>query len=922
MAHHEGKQNTLSTIPLSLLILEQSAHCDWDWVEQFPQYYSSNGVGVEEILTAAIQDLKGPDNPPYPPYIYSFCEMAYLQRFLQQYPQTLPSNFNISSGGITSADNLLTHGEAFIRNYLIGRQWITQANPNIALSDYLWIPDDFGHDAQLPIVLQAMGFRGVGFWRIPVNAPKAPNATKDAPSSRLMKTGVDFIWRAADNSTTQAHWLRYSYCQGNNPNGNPNISGLISQSSDPPYPTPYLFVPVDCDFCMPYANLPAIVSQWNQGPPTPSVTAEMSTFADFMDRVYAYNQEHASLHVYKADQSDKAWVPNPFYSGTYGSQPELKRLHYLTTRTLLFAETMEVLLEYLARTYGGNWDQVASSARDNIASAWNDLMPSTHHDYITGTAGNTSREAGNPVYTCEQLPLLKTAQGEAQTFLDDVLSALAGTIRPTSTEAAVAVFNPLAFARTDIAAMTAPANAPIYQSSTLDGTTYTPVQYTPDGSQMLFLAEAPSMGYACVNLSTDPPNTFSLPTLQPVNGNYVLSNQFLQATVSLGSPTGITSLIDLESGTNMVKGNGTANQVVFYLDQGNIYRFGNELSSEYQNEFYADSTQQLQIVQETTESGPLYVSITLQAQLGVHPATAIPYEICYSLYGNEPFLRMEVTGAAPSGYSVMLGFPLASASQPDGAAIQSLTYGTPYHWDTRQPRNYFLSDSQPTVEQICFEPTHDFVMPLDTSNNILGAVYHASTPGWAIDPQRALLGCILRNVPGTQNAASASDPDPHAAAYALRVPSGLDLPQAGCGPSSPLGEALRFNNPLYGILLPANNQDGVLPETISIAGTSDTRALITTAKTGTMTPGDLILRVYQPTNEALPALSITLDADIASSYQSNGSLNVAQQTALETSIAPAPDLGLVAGSNTFSFDQPFALITFALQPTAQTRDGV
>jgi len=114
----------------------------------------------------------------------------------------------------------------------------------------------------------------------------------------------------------------------------------------------------------------------------------------------------------------------------------------------------------------------------------------------------------------------------------------------------------------------------------------------------------------------------------------------------------------------------------------------------------------------------------------------------------------------------------------------------------------------------------------------------------------------------------------------------------------------------------------VLPETISIAGTSDTRALITTAKTGTMTPGDLILRVYQPTNEALPALSITLDADIASSYQSNGSLNVAQQTALETSIAPAPDLGLVAGSNTFSFDQPFALITFALQPTAQTRDGV
>ena len=437
----------------------------------------------------------------------------------------------------------------------------------------------------------------------------------------------------------------------------------------------------------------------------------MSTFADFMDRVYAYEQENRSLPVYIADQSAQAWVPNPYYSGTYGSQPELKRLHYLTARTLLFAETMEVLLEYLARTYGGNWGQVASSARDSIASAWNDLIPSTHHDYITGTAGVDDIETGpgNPVYTGEQLPLLQKAQGEAQSALDEVLSALAGTITPTITDAAVAVFNPLAFPRTDIAAMMAPASGPIYQSSTLDGTTFTPVQYTPDGSQLLFLAETPSMGYACVNLSTASANTVPSLSLKQAGRDYVLSNRFLQATVSPGSPTGITSLIDLDSGTNMVS--GIANQAVFYLDQGNIYRFGNELkrSANCPNDFYADPSRQLQNVQvETTESGPLCVSITLQAQLEVGSATTIAYEICYSLCANEPFLRMEVTGAAPSGYSVMLRFPLASASQPDGAAIQSLTYGTPYHWDTRQPRNYFDSDSQPKVEQICFEPTHDF----------------------------------------------------------------------------------------------------------------------------------------------------------------------------------------------------------------------
>ena len=113
--------NTLPTTTPSLLIIEQSAHCDWDWVATFPQYYSPGGDGhsaVQDVLNAAIACLTSTATPFL---MYTrFAKWHICNGFYSRIRQTLPANFNISSGGITSADNLLTHGEAFIRNYLIG----------------------------------------------------------------------------------------------------------------------------------------------------------------------------------------------------------------------------------------------------------------------------------------------------------------------------------------------------------------------------------------------------------------------------------------------------------------------------------------------------------------------------------------------------------------------------------------------------------------------------------------------------------------------------------------------------------------------------------------------------------------------------------------------------------------------------------
>lgn len=951
-----------------VLIMEQSAHCDWDWMSTFQTYYQSGGGGhqaVETTLNQAIASMQADQAAGSGPYRYTFCEMAYLRQFLQDHPgqiaalDALGQRFNISSGGITSADNLLSHGEAFIRNYLVGRQWLGSILTTPA-SNQLWIPDDFGHDPQLPIVLQAMGFMGAGFWRIPaqVGAPAVDcvQPVGTAPSSILaQQIGLDFTWQAADGSAIQAHWLSNSYCEGNcacqgststacfnidaqntikwNGNAQQAINGLIQQQlytnngTPIPQPTPYLFVPVDCDFTAPYRNLPEIIAAWNScngwnggtsdcpAGTNPSDTAGLfvvlATFDDFMQLVQAHTAPESGnspLAIYAANPADPAapaFTPHPYYSGCYGSKPVLKALHYQTTRTLLLAEALELLLEYLAAGDPGSWSAAAAAARSDIAAAWDTMLPSTHHDYITGTAPDD-------VYFSEQLPLLHDqALPAALSTCASTLSTIANALPPGPADMlSIAVFNGLGVARSGLVQVVIPATSQTFTSATSDGASYTPIDDLGDGT-ILCLAATPSLGYQTVRLTTTPPNV--TPTLaleaQP-DGSYILANACLSATIA-GS--GIVALYDLSSDphrtSNLVQGIG--NEVVCYQDSGNIYRFGNELPCS-DSIFCADSNLQLQhptIM--VTEDGALRKTITISADLSPADGESIQFTSAYTLLPDEPFLRMETTGAAPSGYSVMVRFPFA-------AAIQTLTYGTAHHWDTRAPREFFDWQPDPAqIELMTFEPTHEFVIPVDSAGSYLGAIYHAGTPGWAIDAAGRLLGCVLRNTPGTQNAASGTDSSTCTASYALRIPGSgalqLQPPTRGAAPGGPLGETLQLSNPLVGMIVP-DTASGTLPATMSIAATADPTAIITAAKAGTINESDLILRIYQPQNTPLPGIEVTLDAALASLYQRDGVVNVVPQTALETALAAgSAPLDIQAAASAFSFTAPYALTTVALQ---------
>ena len=207
-----------------VLIFSQSSHLDWDWLRTFDEYYQQS---VDGVFTDALDLLRQYHAAPHH-YFYSIAEMGFLQRFVTTHPELLEplkdvgQDLRIVGGGITSPDSLLPPGEAFIRDYLVGKTWV-DATLGLPIRQ-AWLPDDFGHDAQLPIVLEAMGFQGVGFARVPgVDTTLRFSAHNPRPRiHRGASAPGRHRLRLAGARRLGGRWrtgCRRRYCQGDRPAG-------------------------------------------------------------------------------------------------------------------------------------------------------------------------------------------------------------------------------------------------------------------------------------------------------------------------------------------------------------------------------------------------------------------------------------------------------------------------------------------------------------------------------------------------------------------------------------------------------------------------------------------------------------------------------------------------------------------------------
>jgi alpha-mannosidase len=896
-----------------VIILSQSSHLDWDWRLPFPTlldnqppekipYFNDNTRPASEIFTDAAGFLSA-----NPAYYYSICEMGFLEGFAAKYPATFATlkqagdNLRIVGGGITSPDNLLPDGECFIRNYLLGKQWL-DANLTGLSMNLAWLPDDFGHDSQLPVLMQALGFEGVGFGRIP-----------QTEADSLMNSGVDFIWQAADGSTTFAHWMQFSYSQGGPGIGSDPvkiIQGYFDANVDASK-TDYVFVPVGDDFAPPQ-DLPTFAGNYNNNP-QPGVYAVAASFDHYVGLIDGFWQRNGT-------PPPKPFYPTPYWTGYYASRPANKILHHAASRALVGAEVFGKIYETLQL---GAADEsrtpIVYTPDQTVADGWQTLTPSTHHDYITGTALDA-------VYTGEQQPLLIKAAAIGDSARQAAAAATAALINaaPQSGETSVAVFNQLGFDCAGLVEMPALLCSNAASVRTSGGTS---IVQTAANGDLLFMASAPSLGYDTAYLSTTPVPRPTDPTMylssdeNPEGTAFALSNHYLTAVVSVDSFGGLSQLLDMNSGTSsgveLLAAGETGNDLAFYIDSGDLYRFGNEPDNDgkYTGTLVLDLNGHLTVKSiEWLEQGPLRLRLQTTVQFNSidknNKPVSATYIREYTLVAGEPFLRMSITGGAlltsdgaptsidtlnDNPYSVMVRFPFIKP-------VDALSHGTTYHWDSQLPTPSWATP--PT-----FLASHDFLLPAAVSQ-YQAVIYHSSIPAWAIDGNGALIGCVLRNTPGdTGLGASGSDTGVHTHHYAIRMPSTAQAPSTG----AQLRESLQFQTPLLGTYIDAPTGGFTqamlsFPTKFSLASVTSGNAIITAAKPAESDSSALILRIYQPTNTP-----VTVGVSVALA-EFEQSLSARQVTALETDIQGQQSSPVNNGA--FSFNAEYSLTTLLITNSA------
>lgn len=400
-----------------ILVLGETSHWDPNWLFTTDEYYRRR---IARILDEVVDELTHDARR-----IFAIESLYFFQRYWDEHPHLHDvlrelvdeGRLRFTGTGITTPDTLLPSTEAILRDYLHGQEWLRargmHVEPRLA-----YLPDDFGHSPALPAILDALGFDRACITRIDGmhfvgsdyrSASSFP--LRGSSADRLMNElrTQDFVWRAPDGAEVLCHWNAFTYFQGDMlahlgiirwmgvTFGVPwrtgrhiarRIDALVRQLG-PLAPTPYLFCPIGCDFNGPIPRLLELLDRYNRDHfAKTGVWVVNAGMDDYMALIDAHRE---ALPVLDLD-------PNPYWMGFYASRPGAKRLVSRAARKLVLAEKLAFVAD-------------AEPAKTELERAWELVVLSNHHDFITGTSPER-------VYQLEQRPWLEEAEVRADHVLD------------------------------------------------------------------------------------------------------------------------------------------------------------------------------------------------------------------------------------------------------------------------------------------------------------------------------------------------------------------------------------------------------------------------------------------------------------------------------------------------------------------------
>jgi len=408
------------------------SHTHWDraWYVTYQEFRARLVRLIDRLITLL------ENRPEFRVYCLDG-QMSILEDYLEVRPQRADQIQALCCAGRITvgpwyvlADEFLVSPEALIRNLMIGHR-MGEAYGGVMKIGY--VPDGFGHIAQLPQILRGFGIDNAFFWR-----------GLGAEGDQL---GTEFEWRAPDGSKVTTIWMPWGYHNISNI-GYPIHWGDTSQMEFsmemainqirqaltalmPFAHTPAYLLMNGIDHAEAEGRLPEIISKAQNE--IEGVDFHQGTFADHLQRVRT-----AQSHLPTFEGEFRWGRYSEILQGVYSTRIHLKQ-HNHRIETLL--ERYAEPLSALAWLTGAD---VPQGTQDLLWTGWRWLLKNHPHDDLYGS--------GIDAVHAEMLYRFSQAEQIGQVIVRDSLRQLAGQVDFTAQPGIpLLVYNPVGCERHEMA---------------------------------------------------------------------------------------------------------------------------------------------------------------------------------------------------------------------------------------------------------------------------------------------------------------------------------------------------------------------------------------------------------------------------------------------------------------------------------------
>ena len=609
-------------------IVVPHTHWDREWYLSFQEYR----LRLLKVLDRAIKLLKEGTLPCF----LLDGQFSALEDYLEVRPEMEEDVKRLVSEGkliigpwYTQPDEFLASGEALIRNLLIGMEECEKYGGYLKIG---YLPDTFGHIAQLPQILRGFELDSFVFSR--------------GMGDEGEELGDEFIWMGPDGSQIHAIHLRLGYCNAAylgvkdphrpilllDPYLRPTVYYLF-YDKDPPLDleeayrrleevartlsgyvrSGVLLLMNGCDHLPPQLGVKSLIKELNER--IGKELIKIGSLNEYVEEV----KKARGLPIHKGELRGARY--RFILWSVYSTRYNIKLLNFKSQKLLeLYAEPLATLNSLL---------NGAEYPRSLLRILWKKLLRNHAHDSIYGTGIDE-------VHLINEARYLEVIEGAGNIAL---LSLLELGRRVNGLKQGLIVYNPLNWEVKGPVELIVKEGCKGFESA--DGEKVKAQEVgTCDYKgfkRVVVMVSAPPLGYSTYL----PSETTSRHTSLTVGDNFI-ENDYLKVEVS-GERGGVVKLID-KVGGRIYEG------LNVLIDEGDV---GDEYNYEPSGDDLVVRSSDFRAAVDVIERGPVRATIRVRYEMAVPKGSAgklrskdrvsMPVEVLLTLYDDLPRLDVRVT---------------------------------------------------------------------------------------------------------------------------------------------------------------------------------------------------------------------------------------------------------------------------------------